>query len=80
MFHSSMKRIHSRKMLLMQQVTGMHRKSLTRLIHAQSLERKPRVQPRGRRYGPEMETSPIEEQLTAISRAWTPQNRLQPSR
>ncbi len=39
----------------MQQVTGLHRKSLTRLMHAPGLERKPRVQPRGRRYGPEVE-------------------------
>src|SRR5256885_9408348 len=39
----------------MQQVTGLHRKSLTRLMHAPSLERKPRVQSRRRRYGLEVE-------------------------
>ncbi len=35
----------------MQQVTGLHRKSLTRLMHAKSLERKPRVKQRARTYG-----------------------------
>ena len=35
----------------MQQVTGLHRKSLTRLMHAKSLERKKRVSPRPRTYG-----------------------------
>src|SRR5690348_620936 len=35
----------------MQQVTGLHRKSLTRLMHAQSLERKPRLKQRARSYG-----------------------------
>ena len=35
----------------MEQVTGMHRKSLTRLLHAQSLERKKRQSPRCRSYG-----------------------------
>jgi hypothetical protein len=35
----------------MQQVTGLHRKSLTRLMHARSLERKPRVKQRARSYG-----------------------------
>ncbi len=35
----------------MEQVTGMHRKSLTRLMHASSLERKKRSTPRPRRYG-----------------------------
>ena len=39
----------------MQQVTGLHRKSLTRLMHAGSLERKKRVKPRGRCYGLEVE-------------------------
>jgi hypothetical protein len=39
----------------MEQVTGMHRKSLIRLLHAQSLERKKRQSPRGRRYGKEVE-------------------------
>ena len=39
----------------MQQVTELHRKSLTRLMHVGSLERKPRVQPRGRHYGLEVE-------------------------
>jgi len=32
-------------------VTGLHRKSLTRLLHAASLERKPRVKQRARSYG-----------------------------
>src|SRR5229473_3802101 len=39
----------------MQQVTGLHRKSLTRLMHTGSLERKKRVSPRGRTYGQEVE-------------------------
>ena len=39
----------------MEQVTGLHRKSLTRLMHAASLERKKRVKPRARTYGPEVE-------------------------
>src|SRR5438067_2349463 len=39
----------------MQQVTGLHRKSVTRLMQAQNLERKPRVKPRGRHYGLEVE-------------------------
>ena len=39
----------------MEQVTGMHRKSLTRLMHAKSLERKPRVKQRTRTYGLEVE-------------------------
>ncbi len=39
----------------MQQVTGLHRKSLTRLMHAGSLERKKRVSPRGHHYGQEVE-------------------------
>jgi hypothetical protein len=38
-----------------QQVTGLHRKSLTRLIHAESLERQKRARPRGRHYGQEVE-------------------------
>lgn len=37
-----------------QQVTGLHRQSLTCLMHVPSLERKPRVQPRSRRYGSEV--------------------------
>ena len=36
----------------MEQVTGLHRKSLTRLLHAASLERKKRQKPRERSYGP----------------------------
>jgi len=36
-------------------VTGLYRKSLTRLMHARSLERKKRVSPRGRTYGQEAE-------------------------
>jgi hypothetical protein len=39
----------------MEQVTGLHRKSLTRLMHAGSLERKPRGKQRGRTYGLEVE-------------------------
>ncbi len=39
----------------MQQVTGLHRKSLIRLMHAQSLERKKRATPRPRNYGLEVE-------------------------
>lgn len=39
----------------MQQVTGLHRKSLTRLMQTGRLERKKRVSPRGRQYGPEVE-------------------------
>src|SRR5216684_4200530 len=39
----------------MEQVTGLHRKSLTRLMHAQSLERKKRATPRPRSYGLEVE-------------------------
>lgn len=39
----------------MEQVTGLHRKSLTRLLHAPSLERKPRVKQRGHSYGLEVE-------------------------
>ncbi len=39
----------------MQQVTGLHRKSLTRLMHAASLERKKRKTPRARQYGLEVE-------------------------
>jgi hypothetical protein len=35
----------------MEQVTGLHRKSLTRLMHGASLERKPRVRQRTRTYG-----------------------------
>ncbi len=46
----------------MQQVTGLHRKSLTRLMHTGSLERKKRVSPRGRTYGQEVER--------VIVRAW----------
>ena len=39
----------------MEPVTGLHRKSLIRLMHASSLERKKRVTPRARSYGPEVE-------------------------
>lgn len=39
----------------MEQVTGMHRKSLTRLLHASNLERKKRQKPRERSYGVEVE-------------------------
>lgn len=40
----------------MAQVTGLHRKSLTRLLAAPSLERQPRRQHRGRVYGVEVRT------------------------
>ena len=39
----------------MEQVTSLHRKSLTRLMHAASLERKKRATPRSRSYGLEVE-------------------------
>jgi hypothetical protein len=39
----------------MEQVTGLHRKSLTRLRHASSLERQPRSKQRTRSYGPAVE-------------------------
>jgi len=39
----------------MEQVTGMHRKSLIRLLHGASLERRKRHTPRPRSYGPEVE-------------------------
>lgn len=39
----------------MEHVTGMHRKSLTRLLHANSLERKKRTTPRSHIYGLEVE-------------------------
>ena len=45
----------SRLLTEMEQVTGMHRKSLTRLLHAGSLERKKRSSPRPRSYGMEVE-------------------------
>ena len=35
----------------MEQVTGLHRKSLLRLLHARTLERKQRAKGRGRTYG-----------------------------
>lgn len=41
----------SRMLTEMEQVTGMHRKSLLRLLHAPSLERKKREKGRGRTYG-----------------------------
>ncbi len=39
----------------LEQVTGLHRKSLTRLMHAGSLERQKRVRPRAPGYGLEGE-------------------------
>src|SRR2546428_5803938 len=39
----------------MEQMTGLHRKSLTRLLHATSLERKPRQAVRKPNYGAEVE-------------------------
>lgn len=47
----------------MEAVTGMHRKSLTRLLQG-DLERQPRQQQRGARYGPE-----VDEGLTLIAKA-----------
>lgn len=40
----------------MERVTGLHRKSLTRLLAAPSLERQPRRRHRGRAYGPAVRT------------------------
>lgn len=40
----------------MERVTGLHRKSLTRLLAAPSLERRPRRRHRGRAYGPAVRT------------------------
>ena len=45
----------SRLLTEMQEVTGLHRKSLTRLMHTANLERKKRQKPRSRTYGPEVE-------------------------
>src|SRR5437870_797292 len=45
----------SRLLTEMEQVTGMHRKSLTRLLHAASLERNKRKTARSRSYGLEVE-------------------------
>ena len=39
----------------MEAVTGLHRKSLIRLVRGPTLERKPRSRSRGRTYGPEVE-------------------------
>jgi len=52
MRYAAAKRAERGKLLTeMQQVTGLHRKSLTRLMHAASLERKPRSKQRARTYG-----------------------------
>src|SRR6266851_5000573 len=45
----------SRLLTEMQEVTSLHRKSLTRLMHTASLERTKRQKPRPRTYGPEVE-------------------------
>jgi len=45
----------SRLLTEMEQVSGLHRKSLSRLLHAQSLERKSRQKPRKPNYGAEVE-------------------------
>ena len=45
----------SRLLNEMEQVTGLHRKSLLRLLHARSLQRKKRTTPRSRTYGLEVE-------------------------
>ncbi len=45
----------SRMLSDMEQVTGLHRKSLLRLLHAPTLERKKRRQGRGRTYGLDVE-------------------------
>src|ERR1700721_1573862 len=39
----------------MQEVTGLHRKSLLRLLHAKTLQRQPRQKQRERSYGKEVE-------------------------
>jgi len=39
----------------MEEITGLHRKSVLRLLHAPSLERQPRTGQRGRTYGAEVE-------------------------
>lgn len=49
------RRERSQLLTEMEQVTGLHRKSLTRLMHAPSLERKKRASPRARHYGLEVE-------------------------
>src|SRR5713226_7351778 len=49
------RRARSQLLSEMEQVTGMHRKSLTRLMHATSLERQKRQSVRQRRYGAEVE-------------------------
>jgi hypothetical protein len=45
------RRERSRMLTEMEQVTGLHRKSLLRLLHAPTLERKKREKGRGRTYG-----------------------------
>ena len=45
----------SRLLTGMEQVTGMHRKSLSRLLHDKSLEHQKRQKPRQRSYGAEVE-------------------------
>jgi hypothetical protein len=45
----------SRLLTEMQEVTSLHRKSLTRLMHTASLQRTKRQKPRPRTYGPEVE-------------------------
>src|SRR6266702_908935 len=47
--------VRGRLLSEMEQVTGLHSKSLTRLMHAQSLERKKLATPRPRSYGLEVE-------------------------
>ncbi len=49
------RRERSQLLTEMEQVTGLHRKSLTRLMHLPSLERKKHASPRARRYGVEVE-------------------------
>src|SRR2546421_5179488 len=45
----------SRLLTEMEQVSGMHRKSLSRLLHSKSLDRKNRQRPRKPSYGAEVE-------------------------
>src|SRR2546428_10320487 len=45
----------SRLLSEMEQVSGLHRKSLSRLLHATSLERQKRLKPRQRSYQGEVE-------------------------
>lgn len=56
----------SRLLTDMEQVTGLHRKSLLRLLHAPSLKRTKRTTPRQRIYGIE-----VEQVICWCGKAWT---------